>query len=399
VITRFDSLYAGHVDMEDIGYGGIAVNSRAYRNEHLVTTFAKARALARRLDRSGYDTFWIAEHHFQREGYECIPNVLLLVVDLAHQTERLKLGCGFNITPMWHPLRLAEDFAAVDVLTGGRVVFGVGRGYHTREVETFGAPLRDQDANRELFEEQVEIIFKSFHNESFSHQGKHYTIPARVPYRGYDLEELTVVPRPIHPVECWQPIQSASRRGLDFMAKHGIKGLIGGGVAEGGALRGVMEAYRDALRRAGREAKLGEGLCIGFHFQLADTLGAALKAAAPYFEENLKMFGPLRLVRSLSDEQIDAMGDPGRAPHAGLPTIEEAAKRGAYLCGPPAQIIETLMRVEEQYPGLERICVSHPIGTPEAVMLEQLEWFADEVMPAFARRAGASMRSGATGGT
>ena len=58
----------------------------------------------------------------------------------------------------------------VDALTGGRVAFGVGRGYHTREVETFGSPLRDQPANRELFEEQVDIIFKAFDNASFSHQ-------------------------------------------------------------------------------------------------------------------------------------------------------------------------------------------------------------------------------------
>ena len=387
MIIKFDSLYAGHVDMDDIGYGGAAVNSRVFPNEHLVSTFAKARNLARLLDRCGYDTFWLAEHHFQREGYECIPNVLLLALDLAHQTQRLKMGCGFNIAPMWHPLRLAEDFATVDVLTGGRVRFGVGRGYHTREVDTFGSPLLDQVANRELFEEQVDIIFKAFNNAAFSHEGKHYTIPARVPYRGYDLKDLTLVPRPVHPVECWQPIQSATQRGLDFMAKHGIKGLIGGGVAEGGAMRGVIEAYRDANRRAGRETELGEGLCIGFHFQLAATKEEAVKAAAGYFEENLKMFGPLRLVRSLSEEQIDAMADPKKAPYAGLPTIEEAAGRGAYLCGPPAQIIDTLMRLEKEYPGLERVSVSHPMGASESLMLEQLEWFASEVMPAFTKRA------------
>jgi alkanesulfonate monooxygenase SsuD/methylene tetrahydromethanopterin reductase-like flavin-dependent oxidoreductase (luciferase family) len=392
MITKFDSLYAGHVDMDNIGYGGTAVNARRFPNEYLATALDKARALARVLDDRGYDTFWLAEHHFQPEGYECIPNILMMAVDLAHQTRRLKIGCGFNITPMWHPLRLAEDFAMADVLTGGRVIFGVGRGYHTREVETFGSPLLDQPANRALFEEQVEIIFKAFGQESFSHASKHYTIPARVPYRGYELEEITVVPRPTHPVECWQPIQSATRRGLDFMAKHGIKGIIGGGVAEGGAMRNVMESFRDALRGAGRDAQLGEDLCVGYHFQLADSQEKAIKAAAPYFEENLKMFGPLRLVRSLSDEQIEAMADPRRAPFAGLPTIEHAVKNGAYLCGPPAQIIDDLMRLEQQYPGLGRISVSHPIGTPEAVMLEQLEWFAAEVMPAFTKRAGAAAR-------
>src|SRR4029450_6116436 len=194
----------------------------------------------------------MAEHDSQPEGYECIPNVLMLAVHLAHVTERLRLGCCFNITPMWHPLRLAEDFAVADILTGGRVTFGVGRGYHTREVEVFGAPLLDQPANRELFEEQVEIIFKAFNEESFSHQGKHYTLPARVPYRGYDLEKLTLVPRPIHlPVETWQPIVSANPRGLDFMVKHGIKGAVGGGAATMQA--GPITGFRDAAARAGKE--------------------------------------------------------------------------------------------------------------------------------------------------
>ena len=214
MITHFDSSFAGHIDIDNVGYRGTPVNDRWFSNEELVTVFDKAEAIAKTLDRLGYDRFWMAEHHFQPEGYECIPNLLLYAVHLAHVTERIKIGCGFNITPMWHPLRLAEDYAVADILTGGRVIFGVGRGYHTREVETFGAPLLDQPANRDLFEEQVDIIFKAFNNESFSHQGTYYTLPPRVPYRGYELTELTLVPRPLRrPVECWQPIQSATARG------------------------------------------------------------------------------------------------------------------------------------------------------------------------------------------
>ena len=124
--------------------------------------FEKSAAIATTMDKNGYDTMWMAEHHFQPEGYECIPNLLMLNVHLAHLTKNLRFGCGFNIAPMWNPLRLAEDFATADILTDGRVTFGVGRGYHTREVESFGSPLQDQDANREMFEEQVDIIFKAF---------------------------------------------------------------------------------------------------------------------------------------------------------------------------------------------------------------------------------------------
>ena len=384
MITKFDSLYAGHVDMETVGYAGTAVNDRNFSNDHLSTAFDKAEAIAKLLDRSGYDTFWMAEHHFQPEGYECIPNLPLFQVHLAHLTKNIKLGCAFNIAPMWHPLRLAEDFATADILTDGRVVFGVGRGYHTREVETFGAPLLDQEGNRELFEEQVEIIFKAFNEPSFSHHGKYYDLPADVPYRGYQLKDITLVPRPKNlPVECWQPIQGGTQRALDFMAKYHIKGIIGGGVAEGGAIDDVMLNYRDALARIGRETELGGDLSVGFHFHLADTEEEAIKASAAYYEENVKMFGPLRLHRGLSEQQMLDIADPKRAPNAGLPTLEAAVTQGAFLAGPPERVIERLKAVEESYPGLERIGVSHPVGTPQKVILEQLEWFAKDVMPAF----------------
>src|SRR5262252_628513 len=304
MITKFDSLFAGHIDMDDVGYGGTPVNDRRFSNEHLATVFDKTHAMAQLMDRVGYNAFWMAEHHFQHEGYECIPNVLMAALHLAHVTQRIKIGCGFNITPMWHPLRLAEDYATADILTGGRVIFGVGRGYHTREVETFGAPMLDADANRELFEEQVEIIFKAFNEESFAHHGKHYTLPPAVPYRGYEMREITLVPRPIHrPVECWQPIVSASQRGLDFMVRHDIKGIIGGGAAT--MAEGPIHGYREAAARAGRHLAPGENLCLGIFYHLAETRERAIREFTPLYEEHVKMFAPLGFVPGIKPPQIE----------------------------------------------------------------------------------------------
>ena len=141
MITKFGSLYAGNVDLDNIGLEGTPVNDRSLSDEHLATVFEKSKNFAQTMDRLGYSTFWGAEHHYQKEGYECIPNLLMLFVHLAQVTENLKFGCGFNITPMWHPLRLAEDWATADILTGGRIIFGVGRGYHSREGETFAISL------------------------------------------------------------------------------------------------------------------------------------------------------------------------------------------------------------------------------------------------------------------
>ena len=384
MITKFDSLYAGHVDLDNIGYGGTPINERSYDNAHLSTALSKAQAMAQLMDGLGYNAFWMAEHHFQREGTECIPNVLLMALHLTHMTQRLKIGCGFNIAPMWHPLRLAEDYAMADILSNGRVIFGLGRGYHTREVETFGSPLTDQAANRELYEESTDIIFKAFNNERFSHKGKYYTLPPEVPYRGYTLKDITLVPRPMHlPVETWQPIQGGSERALEFMAKHGIQGMVGGGSAEGGAMHSVVLNWQAAHAKLGKKIELGERLCFGFHFYIADSKQQGIDQARKYYEENMKMFGELRLVRAMSDEQIEIMRDPKRAPTAKLPKIEDAVNAGGFLTGSPAEIIDHLKALEKKYPALDRISVSLSVGVPEAVALQQLERFAKEVMPAF----------------
>ncbi len=387
MIKTFGSLYAGHVDLDNEGLDGTPVNDRWLADDYLLTAFDKATEIAQLMDRTGYDVFWLAEHHFQREGYECIPNILMLAVHLAHVTERIKFGCGFNIVPMWHPLRLAEDFATADYLTNGRVVFGIGRGYHTREVETFGAPMLDPDANREYFEEQVEILFKAFNEKSFSHQGKYFTIPPRVPYRGYELSEITLVPRPVQrPVECYQPIVSVSPRGLEFMARHGIRGVIGGGAASGGAALKTIEAWREALARHGRQTQLGGDLVIGLMFHIADSEEEAIREATPFYEEWMKMFAPLGFVPGLTEEQIAAIADPSLARTVELPTLRDAVSKGAFMVGPPERMVERLLELQERYPGLEQVHVGQVVGTPKRVILEQLERFAAEVMPAFKQR-------------
>ena len=380
MITRFSTLYVGHIDLERCGLAGTPADDRRYSNQRLVEVFDTTRELARACDELGYETLWLAEHHFQHEGYEVIPNIPLLAVDLAHRTRRVKIGCAFNVVPTWHPLRLAEDYATADVLTGGRVVFGVGRGYHTREVETFGQPMLDAEANRELFEEQVEIILKAFREESFSHRGKHYTIPPDVPYRGYRLKEITLVPRPRRqPVEVWQPIVSGSARGLEFMARHRIKGVISATAEE--LVQRWVQDYQDTARRHGRTLQLGEELILGFRMCIDDTVERAIQRARPYFEEHAKVMAPLGMLR-YSEEHARAVA--ARQPQSPTSaTLENGVRNRSWLCGPSADIVDYLKDVERRYPGLDHVMIGWAIGTPRDLMVEQLTRFAREVMPAF----------------
>jgi alkanesulfonate monooxygenase SsuD/methylene tetrahydromethanopterin reductase-like flavin-dependent oxidoreductase (luciferase family) len=382
MITKFSTVYAGHVDLPDMGQDATPANERRFSNEHLATVFDKTKAIARCMDEHGYHTLWLAEHHFQHEGYECLPNILMMAVHLAHVTSRLRIGCGFNIAPMWHPLRLAEDYATADILTNGRTVFGVGRGYHTREVETFGAPMLDAEANRDLFEEQVDIVMKAFATESFSHRGKHYTLPPAVPYRGYEVKELTLVPRPLRqPVECWQPVVSAGARGLDFMMKHCIKGLIGGGAAT--MAEKSIFAFKEASERAGLNYALGEGLSLGIFYHLAESRERGVREIRPWYEEHVKMFGPLGFVPGITPTQLAASTKRGGWGAAGVPAVEDYMKVGAWFAGPPEELVAYLRSLEARFPGLEYVHLSNSMGTPQAAMLEQLAWLAKEVMPQF----------------
>jgi alkanesulfonate monooxygenase SsuD/methylene tetrahydromethanopterin reductase-like flavin-dependent oxidoreductase (luciferase family) len=240
--------------------------------------------------------------------------------------------------------------------------------------------MLDNDANMALFEEQMEVIFKAFNQESFSHQGQHYTIPPQVPYRGYELKEVTLVPRPVHrPVEIWQPV--ASGRSIEFMAKHGIKGML--------ALNGeklteqIMHRYQELNAKYGHDLELGENMCLGMGFYIAPTQEEAINRVRPYHDERYKWFAPFGFVR-YTDEQGRPWGTPG-APTR-LPFIEDGVQQKAWLCGSPEHFIAQLKDIEAKYPGLEHIMFQWAEGMPMQEYKEQLRMLAREVMPAFTQR-------------
>jgi alkanesulfonate monooxygenase SsuD/methylene tetrahydromethanopterin reductase-like flavin-dependent oxidoreductase (luciferase family) len=379
VIKKFSVLYVGHIELDNVGREGTPADERCYPNERLVEGMAMAESVAHVMDDLGYDTLWLAEHHFQREGYEVIPNLILMGTYLATQTRRVKFGCAFNVTPMWHPVRLAEDYAMADYLTRGRIVMGVGRGYHTREVETLGGPLLDTEANAAIFREQMDIIFKCFLKERWSHKGRFYTIPAEVNYRGYALQDVTMVPRPVNqPVEIWQAI--ASGKSIPFMVQHGIKGMV---TMNGEVItRQVFTQFREEASKVGRDLALGEDLAWGAGLYLADSVEEGIEGVRPYHDERYKWFAPFGFVR-YADDQGRPWGTPG-AP-TGVPNIEEGVRQKAWLIGPPSVVIERLRELEAEYPGLEHIVLHWPEGMPADEWIQQLRAFARDVMPSFGR--------------
>jgi alkanesulfonate monooxygenase SsuD/methylene tetrahydromethanopterin reductase-like flavin-dependent oxidoreductase (luciferase family) len=165
------------------------------------------------------------------------------------------------------------------------------------------------------------------------------------------------------------------------MIKHGIKGAIGGGAAT--MREGPISAYRDAAARAGIDLKLGENLMLGFFVHLADTREKAIRELRPMYEEHAKMFAPLGFVPGVNEAQIAAIGRRGGWYEAGVPTLEHFMKLGSWFAGTPEDLVAYLKELEERYPGMEHINLSTPMSAPESVMLEQLGWIAEAVMPKF----------------
>ncbi len=130
----------------------------------------------------GFDTIWIAEHLFS--SYGVVTSTQVLAAALAKATKTIKIGMAVVVLPFNHPIRTASDFALVDILSEGRLLFGTGRAYQPHEFTGLGIPMED---SREMYDEALELIVKAWTNEKIQHQGKFWNVP----------EPIEVLPKPV----------------------------------------------------------------------------------------------------------------------------------------------------------------------------------------------------------
>ena len=136
--------------------------------------------LSRLAETMGFDSVWVSEHHGSSDGY--LPSLLPMLGAIAAATDRVLLGTGVVLAPFHHPLRLAEDAAVVDQLSGGRLVFGLGLGWREEEFRMWGIPVKERLRRTT---ETVEILRKAWTGERFSHEG-----------RIFRFENVKITPRP-----------------------------------------------------------------------------------------------------------------------------------------------------------------------------------------------------------
>ena len=145
----------------------------------------------------------------------------------------------------------------------------------------------------------------------------------------------------------------------------------------------VARTYQAEAAKAGRQLALGEDLCWGVGLYLAETQHEAIRRVEPYHDERYKWFAPFGFVR-YADDEGRPWGTPGAPARA--PSIQEGVKQRAWLCGPPALVIEGIREFEARYPGLDQVMIHWAEGMPVKEFKEQISWFARDVMPAFPGR-------------
>src|SRR6266704_2603531 len=137
------------------------------RRVPLPTVYERALQRIAIMDTTGYDAVWLAEHHFT--SFSVCPSVHMMGVMAAARTKRLRIGTGVSLAPFYHPLRLAEEVALLDQISGGRVNWGAGRGFERSEFAAFGIP-GEESAPR--FHETVDIVLKAWTNKRVTYQGQ-----------------------------------------------------------------------------------------------------------------------------------------------------------------------------------------------------------------------------------
>lgn len=353
-------------------------------NQHM----KDAREFAQTAEKYGFWSTWYTEHHFGHEGQELTPNPVLMGTDIAAHTEKIRIGQAAAIATFWHPLRLAEDLAMLDQLSDGRVEVGVGRGLYGREALNLNklADPRDQEQNRELFNETMEIMQKAWSGEFFNHKGTFYEFPEPGVKWNHPLSPATddftedgvitkmqVIPRPYQDeLPVWQVIDSP--RSIESSAKAGIQGIFW--LPPVSALKPRFELYRKAASEAqGRDVSAGEGIALVRDVYVADTM----EQAREEFEEAvMNTYQWVTHWRGLSNlmEEGEELTDDHKL------DFDFLMDRNM-LVGTPDYVAEKIEELQREV-GLEHMMLwtTHP-GLKHEKAMRSLELFSEKVKPRF----------------
>lgn len=295
-------------------------------------------------ERLGFTGVWLSEHHFVDDGY--LPSPLVVAAAIAARTTSMTIGTNVLLLPMHHPLRVAEDAAVANLLSGGRFVLGVGQGYVQHEFEALGFERRFRPS---LFEEGIEVIRRAWEEGRTGYGGKRWSLP-----------DLPFEPRPGRSAPIYvgafadPAIDRAARLADGFLASAG-----------GGAFGATYRKVRDALARHGRADEDFPYVASGVAFVHEDA-GRAREIVAPAIAYQRTRY------REWGADREKPRPDP---------ISSEDLPWERYLVGTPDEVAEGLIDLYEEAP-YDHFCFwGHLPGVTHEEALANARLFAERVAP------------------
>ncbi|HUK41863.1 MAG TPA: LLM class flavin-dependent oxidoreductase [Candidatus Acidoferrales bacterium] len=300
-----------------------------------------------RAEAAGFDSIWLGEHHNNPVLY---PAPLIGLAAVASRTSRIRLGTGVLLLPLYHPVMAAEEGAMVDVISGGRLILGVGAGYAPEEFAAFGYSLKERGSR---LEEGASLLHRLWTEENVTHRGKHYQI-----------DNATISPRPVQqprpPIWFGAWVEPAIRRA----ARLGDAWFVGPS-ANLNEIAPPARLYRQACREFGKAD--GEVALFRYVFVASSTKEATELAGAAFIQAFERMYF--------------------RWPHpvvkrpAGQLTIERLAE-DRIIFGDPTTCAKEIIRFRQELRATHLVCRFSVPGIPRSDCDRSLDLFTREVMPA-----------------
>ncbi|MEX2446701.1 MAG: LLM class flavin-dependent oxidoreductase [Dehalococcoidia bacterium] len=305
----------------------------------------------------GFDSVWLAEHHFSNYGY--IPNPLLMAARLASETSRLRIGTAVLVLPFWNPLRVAEDIALTDQLTGGRLEVGVARGYQPFEFRRFGLDFED---SRERTDEVLAVMLQALSEDGFTFEGAHHQIP-----------EATIFPKPLQ--QPMPPIWLAAhtQESFEIGARFGLKAFT---TNSGRPVSNLEEGWRNYQAARAKYPEAPTDFGVQTQVVVADTDDEA-RAQMPHFLYQTRQVATLR---SGHEHVVSGVSEP--RPYEGEPDLETMFSERT-LSGGPEKVIADVQRYRDAADISLLNCVFHGGEMDVEVARRSMRLFAEEVMPQF----------------
>jgi len=304
---------------------------------------------AQQAETYGFDSFFVTEHHQEPSGY--LPSPLPLLAALAARTSTIRLGTGIAVLPLYHPVRMAEDCAVIDIISKGRLILGVGMGYQDVDFAAYGLRVSERVS---LFEEGVEIIKRAWTEEKLYFVGKRYT-----------LTNISVTPKPVQKPR--PPIWVAAV-GDEAMKRAGRVGdaLLADSFQLPARLKPRVDLYRQTAASRGNRAQVvlfREGFVARTRDEAVREYEAALLSTHRYYWRHGSYYQDIKKEEDLDLKRI------------GLDRL---------ILGSPKDCAARVRAWNAEI-GADYFLIrfKHPAGPPHAKVMEALKLFGEQVIPEF----------------